>query len=165
METLLASIGAVVLTWGFIVAVFILAIVSDYNESQKDEFGWAATWTILGAICLYLLIDPSPWVAGIIAVCWVPVGLIWATIKWKLRISKTKYEIETKKLEKGYPAYEILRSKLDIDEVKSTVAYWTLFFPVSFVSTCFVNVFDSIKYLVTVKMGKFFRNMAEEAFK
>lgn len=165
MDTILASIGAVVLSWGFIISVFIFAIVCDYNESQKDEFGWAAFWTIVATVCLYLLIQPNVWVAIGVALCWIPAGLCWATIKWKLRIAKTKYVIETKKLLPNTPDYVVLERKLDINEVKSTVAYWTLFFPVSIISTCFVNVFDSIKYLVTVKMGKFFSKMAEEAFK
>lgn len=167
METILATIGAIALTWWFIIGMFVLAIITDYNQSKKDDFGWAAFYTIIALVCLYLHVDPSTTAVIVTLVCWVPAGLIWAVFKWKLRISKIKYEIKTKNIQKSdsvHSEYHALKCKLDVDRVKSTIAYWVLFFPVSIFSTCFVNVFDAIEYLVTVKLGSMFRRMADKAF-
>lgn len=165
METILATLSGIVLSWAFIIAVFLIAVFADYRESKNDDFGWPAFYTVVAVTCACLLTKPSLFAVAVVAVAWIPVGLIWAVTKWKLRISKTKYEIERHNLVKGTSQYELLKDRLDIDKVKSTVAYWVLFWPISLLSTCLFNVFESIEYLVTVKLGGKFRKMAEEAFK
>jgi len=163
----LALIGSVVLTWSFIIGLFVFSVFVDYTQSKKDDFGWSVFWTLILAVCLYLHVQPSALTMGIIVGAWIPLGMVWAVVKWKLRISKTKYEISSNGLTPdgyGKSEYNILKNKLDVDRVKSTIAYWVMFFPISIFSTCFVNVFDAIEYLVTVKFGSMFKRMAAKAF-
>lgn len=165
METVIGFVTGIMLSWWFIFAIFFMAIISDYTESKKDEFGWAAFYTVVATVCLYFHLDPSGAMIGMVLLAWLPIGMLWSIAKWKIRINKTKYEIQTNKLEPHMAHYILLQSRLNIDNVKSTVTYWVICWPISMVSTCFVNVFDFVEYIITVKMGKMFKNMAEEAFK
>lgn len=162
---LLLSAMSIMATGWFVLGMLLLTVIVDYKQSQNDNFGWSVFFTLITAACAYLLIKPSGTALLLTLVCWIPVGIAWSMFKWKLRISKTKYVINTEKLKPDSSEYKRLRRRLDIDTVKSTVAYWVVFFPISMMSTCLFNIFESIEYLVTVKLGGTFRRMAAEAFK
>lgn len=165
MESFLLFAGSLFASTWFVVSMFFIAVISDYNQSKRDNFGWSAFYTIIALIATCLMFKPSVGLVIGILVCWIPLGLCWAVAKWKLRISHTKYLISEMNLTSGDAEYRKLQRRLDIDNVKSTVAYWVLFFPISMMSTCLFNVFESIEYLVTVKLGGTFKRMAAEAFK
>ena len=162
---ILSAVAAYTLTLWFIIPMFILAVLSDYSESKKDECGWASLWAILCITASVIYLKLSTISIIIILAFWIPIGLCWAIFKWKLRVNKTKYIIQTEEIEKDSVKYNSLKENLDINKRRKTVTYWVLFFPISIVSTCFINIFDSIEYLVTVKFGNYFKKLSEEAFK
>lgn len=163
MTSVIAFVGSFVLSWWFIAAVLFMSVVSDYRGSKRDNCSWATFYAVVGFVSLVWLLKPSAIMLGTMLILWIPLGIVWAIVKWKMRCNKVRYELKNKSLsgtEQG-----TLKSLVDIDKRKTTVTYWAVFFPVSIVSTCFVNVFDLVEYIITVKLGNVFKNMAEEAFK
>lgn len=164
MDSVILFLSNIFMTTGFVAFMFFVAIITDYNQSKNDNFGWAVFFTITAIACSWSMITINLWVLAVVAACWIPVGILWAFLKWKLRIDYVRYNIQSKGLPKNSPEYNRLAEKLNVDNVKSNIAYWILFFPISIVSTCLFNVFESIEYLVTVKLGGKFKSMAAKAF-
>lgn len=164
MDNILAFLGNFMVTTWFVIFMFIVAVITDYSQSKRDDFGWSVFFTLIAATCGWLLVKPSVTMVIAAAILWIPLGICWAFCKWKLRIDKAQYTIRTEQLTPGDAEYERLKRSLDIDKVKGTVAHWILFFPVSILSTLLFNVFDFVEYLITVRLGGAFKRMAAKPF-
>ena len=149
----------------FILSILAILVICEWvrDKNEGTMFFTSCLFIVLVlAICMSNAISLT--VGIIILVLWVPVGLVWAYFfKWKARASKVSWEIESGKGKLRCSDYKELRDKLDINRQKGLVAYWTLMFPINIVSTLLLDIFDGVEYLVTVKLGKHFRNVADKA--
>lgn len=159
MDTLIGLFGIVVASTAWLV----LLIGSCLLTSSSSDKGRNMWWHAFGCIALFWTIvervvftETQLFILGCV---WVPVGVIWVLAKWYWRVKRVKHQVSTFD-ELKYLDFDRLKESINVDEQKSVIALWFIFWPVSMVCTFTIDIGRTVEYLIAVQFGSVFKKMA-----
>lgn len=164
METVLAFIMGLTINLWFVIPLFIVNIFWEAGSSRDDTYGFSSFLTIILTVCVFMLFKPSWLYLSVGVILWLPIGAVWAIHKWKIRIGTIRNSFKEGEFTKeDFYEYRKAEQKIDINQSKSTVAHWVLCWHISMLATLVFDIFEYIEYLITVKFGKIFKDIAQGA--
>jgi hypothetical protein len=163
METALAFVGAIVVSYWFLC---ILVCVILWNV-HLDNDGWAIIWLAALTAAAYFAFTVSWQTIAIAAAVYIPIGLIWSIYRWK-RHCKTAledYQDSKERIQSGKEnnswdnklerrqedAKKLMNPAKNIDRIASWVIVW----PFSLIDNIIGDLIDMVrdiikKYLIRI---------------
>lgn len=160
------GVGVFTSVW-MLAALVCFAIFCEY-DSKESRSGWAEFWGF-GAILVTLFVYDFDWkMYAVIAAVWFPLGFLWALTKWKFRKDQVQRELD----ELGYKTTEdwltrtgetkllYMLNRVTVSYNKSLITHWVIMWPVSVFTTLTFDIYETVKFLVTVKFAGVFERIS-----
>jgi hypothetical protein len=136
-----AAIGAFLLVWW--VPIFILlgiiALVTEHNEAH----GWTVFFTIVMMLAAVSLPSVTWTMMGVLAVVWVPIGLVWSLWRWKKYCAHIVSEVANGKIMASSG-----KQMIDPQEALSKITQWVIAWPFSLVESLIGDIIDAVQNMI-----------------
>ena len=158
---MLEFIGAVALTWWFVVGMFFWVILAVHSESDVWSFVGIA---ILGAVTYFFFgLDPATVGYGLLA--YIPTGIGWSIFRWKRHCKRafSSYSPDTKDND---PWTGALSSKQDLIRLldpkrqMNKIITWIFVWPFSFLDNLIGDIIDLVRDFVKKYLIQIYNNIA-----
>lgn len=159
------GLGVVTSVWALVV-LLCFAVFCEY-DSKDTRSGWSEFWAIC-AIFITLFVYDFGWqVYAIVAAVWFPIGFLWALLKWKFRkdqvqrVWKENQPLTSDSLNQmGTFQLQDMLKRVTVSKNKSLITHWVIMWPVSMFTTLTFDIYETVKFLVTVKFVGVFERIS-----
>lgn len=169
-EAIIGFVVGILSSVWFLVAVVVMMCLSEFEGSSNNRrSGWAEFWGFVVLGLTFLVFDFTWQQYAIVAAAWLPLGLAWAALKWKFRVDRVREEWTLRKAEhtkKPKPTDSLyaqqMLEQLEISRNKSLITHWVILWPVSLFTSLTIDLYDVVKFIVTVKCAKLFDRISAD---
>lgn len=169
IETVLAFVGAVVLSWWFLC---ILVGIILWNV-HIDNDGWAIVWIVALGLAAYFAFTVSWQTIAIVAAVYIPIGLVWSIYRWKRHcksalktyqeqkeaisnIKERNISWDNKIERRQEEAKDAMNPAKNVDKIAS----WVIIWPFSFIDNIIGDLIDILKDFIKKYLIKIYDTIA-----
>jgi hypothetical protein len=152
IEAIGLFLGAWLLTWPAIIALFFVGILFEHNGAR----GWAITTALISLAVAYFFFNISLAAIAIGTVGYIVIGLFWSFWRYKRHAEKV---VESNRNQSSHEKERAL-ARLHPKAMLGTITAWILIWPFSMVENIVGDIITTVQLLVT----KFFRGVYHKVY-
>lgn len=148
MEFILGFFAGALTSWWVLPFLIFGAL---WAESSENGF-MAGLLSILVGIGLFLLYPVAWATVGYAALAYLPIGFVWSFWRYRKHVRNG--------LKRG-----VAKVHLEPNSCVSSIVYWVIFWPISFIESIFSDFFDFVRHIVTSWLNRAYTAIFKAATK
>ena len=155
MESIALFFATWIITWPFLILLFLLAASFEHNKCY-----WWETLSLIGiGVVTYNIFDASLISAGIVLLSYAFIGIGWSYYRWKKHTAKFAERV----LEESDAYMPSVVSELSYSKNISKIVFWIISWPASMLANLVGDLYDAISAFVRNYLGGLYKKSTLDA--